>query len=509
MDRSVFERAENSLCESEARLRRVFENADVGLTRCSRDWRYLLANPAYAKIVGKPLDQIVSRPIAEVMGVEAAETIRPYVERVLRGEHVTYEAQVPFAGAGSRRLHASYAPDTDAAGQIVGWIACITDITDLESLREADRQKNDFLAMLAHELRNPLSPIKHGLHILKLDAVIVERSAPMLDVMTRQVQHLVRIVDDLLEAARFSQGRIELRKELVDLKQIVNDAVAASLPLINHLDHRLEVSLPSEPLPLFADPTRLAQVLINLLNNAAKFTKPGGRIEILAKREDSDLIVHVRDNGIGIPTEKLRCVFDLFTQLGKSGVDHSGIGLGIGLALARNLVELHRGSVQARSDGVGRGSEFIVRLPLANTVADTQRTVAVGLSAIGMERRVLVVDDNRDVANGFGLLLESLGAKVHIAYDGRSALETVTDFKPEIVFLDLGMPEMDGYETVRLLRRLPIGRGIFIVALSGWTQERQRSSVDAGFDMHVVKPIELNVLMDLLALGKRTPRENH
>ncbi|ARN83067.1 hybrid sensor histidine kinase/response regulator [Methylocystis bryophila] len=495
-------RTENALRESEERLRRVSNNADVGLIRCSRDWVYLSANPAYAKITGKPLAQIIGRPLVEVVGAETCERIRPYVERALRGENVVYEAEVPFSDTGQRYLRISYTPDCDAEGRVVGWVACVTDITDRKAVEDAlrlvDRRKDEFLAMLAHELRNPLAPIVNGLQILQAGGADASKTLRVYEMMARQASHLVRLVDDLLEVSRVNQGLIELRTERIDLAQAVNDGVAASQSFFAEFGHRLTISLPSESLLLDADPTRLVQVVTNLLSNACKFTEPGGRIEISARVEDGYAVIRVRDNGIGVPKSQLTRVFDLFSQIDNS-FGHSKRGLGVGLALVRKLVELHGGQVEARSEGSGLGSEFIVRLPLPD--AETAKPTANLFAA----PRVLVVDDNRDVADSLTLLLETLDANARAAYGGQSALQIAAAFKPEVVFLDLMMPDMDGYETASRLRQLPGGRDLLLIALTGFGQAKHRlSTLEAGFDEHLRKPVEFKVLQELLGSLRRT-----
>jgi signal transduction histidine kinase len=367
-----------------------------------------------------------------------------------------------------------------------------------EALRDADRRKDEFLAMLAHELRNPLGPIRNGVEILR-SGVDAAKATRVHDIMARQVDHLVRLVDDLFEVSRFTQGLIELRKGRIDLAEVVRDAVAATQSLIAQHGHLLTVSLASEPLPLEADPTRLAQVVTNLIDNAAKFTRPGGRIEISARREDYEAVVSVQDNGAGIPADKLKCIFDLFMQV-DSGLDHPTGGLGIGLALVRNLVEMHGGFVEAHSAGVGQGSEFVVRLPLAiATDATAPAAAAITVAAPDVVRRVLVVDDTEDVADALAMLLKTMNAEVRVAYGGRSALENAAAFKPEVVFVDIGMPDMDGYETARRLRQLPDGGGVLLVALTGWGQEEhRRRSREAGFDKHLIKPVSFDSVQALL-----------
>jgi signal transduction histidine kinase/ActR/RegA family two-component response regulator len=379
-------------------------------------------------------------------------------------------------------------------------------------LREADRRKDEFLATLAHELRNPLAPIRNGLQILRMtkgDAAAAGRVHEMLE---RQVGHLVRLVDDLMEVARVTRGRIELRKEAVDLAGMLRSAVETSRPLIEAAHHELIVDLPEEPVTLVADPVRLAQVVANLLNNAAKYTEEGGRIVVSARREGEQAVVSVRDSGVGIPIDVLPRVFDLFSQADRTYHRAQG-GLGIGLTLVRTLVELHGGTVTASSDGLGKGSEFTVRLPLGlERTAVRARNRGEG-SSVFAAHRILVVDDSRDAAESLAMLLVSLGADVHTAGDGPAALEKVVACRPSVILLDIGMPGMDGLEVARRVRQLPESRELTVIALSGWGQdEDRRRSREAGIDYHLVKPVnldELNHLLTALAPSRATRVRAH
>jgi PAS domain S-box-containing protein len=412
------------------------------------------------------------------------------------------ENRIVRPGGEVRWIYNKAQPYFDERGELLRYVGATLDITERkrseEALREADRRKDEFLAMLAHELRNPLQPIKSGLDILRLGVDNV-KAGQVRAMMARQVDHLVRLVDDLLEVSRVSRGRIELRKERIHLGQVVNDAVAASQSLMAEKEHRLTVSLAPEPLPLDADPTRLAQVVINLLNNAAKFTDPGGQIEISTRREGSEAVVSVRDNGAGIPGEQLTCVFELFTQL-DNGVNQSRGGLGIGLALVRSLVTMHGGRVEARSKGAGHGSEFVVRLPVAApSTAELPKEPATSAAEKGPAQRIVVVDDNWVIVDAFVMMLETMDTDVRVAYDGKSALETIAAFEPEVVFMDIGMPVMDGNETARRIRQLPHAENIFLVALTGWGREQDRHrSREAGFDKHLVKPVDFDEVQALL-----------
>jgi PAS domain S-box-containing protein len=367
-------------------------------------------------------------------------------------------------------------------------------------LREKDRLKDEFLAMLAHELRNPLAAVRNALYVMK-DPKAVEALIPQVRAIAdRQVDHMARLLDDLLDVARVSRGRIELRKEPLEAAAVVHLAVEAVRPLIEARRHELTVSLPAEPVWLEADPTRLEQILNNLLNNAAKYTDPGGRIHLSVENDAGDVAFRVRDTGVGIAADMLPHIFDVFVQA-EQHLDRSHGGVGIGLTLVKKLVELHGGSVAARSGGVGLGSEFVVHLPTRPPSAEPEEISSNHERTVRPpSRRVLVVDDNRDAADSLVILLRLAGQDVRVAYDGRSALAEASHFRPEVIFLDLGMPGMNGYEVARLLREEPELKGVFLVALTGWGHEDdRRRSLQAGFDHHLVKPVEGKTLDDLLA----------
>ena len=370
--------------------------------------------------------------------------------------------------------------------------------THLEEREAADERKNRFLATLAHELRNPLAPIRNSLSVLRLTASGTP-AVPAYEVMDRQVNHMVRLIDDLMDVSRITRGKIDLRKVSVDLAEVIAAAVETSRPLIDAANHTLEVALPAEALGLEADPVRLAQVFSNLLNNAAKYTDPGGRIRIAARREQDSAVVTVSDTGVGIAAESLSRVFDMFAQADARD-RRSQSGLGIGLALARSLVEMHDGSIAATSEGEGKGSTFVVRLPLGGR-AEVAGAVAVP-AAPRMKNmpRILIVDDNRDAANTLGALLQLIGADARVVYDGATALEALVEFRPSVVLLDLGMPGMDGYEVARRIRAQPQTRDTALIALTGWGEasDRQRSR-QAGFQHHLVKPVDANAMQAVLA----------
>jgi signal transduction histidine kinase len=367
-------------------------------------------------------------------------------------------------------------------------------------LQGALRSRDEFLAMLGHELRNPLAPIRNAAQVMRLIGPSDPHLTRARDVIDRQVGQLSRIVDDLLDVSRVTQGKVELQKERIDLATALAQAVETSRPLIDGRRHTLTLSLPAAPVHLMADLTRLSQVVANLLNNAAKYMEEGGRICLTAERDGGEVVIRVKDAGVGIPREMLSRVFEPFTQLHRSLARSEG-GLGIGLALVRSLVELHGGSVKAHSEGLGRGSEFVVRLPaLAEERApDLSPEDGDELAARERGRRILVVDDNHDSAETLGTILEISGHEVWLAQDGPEALAQVERHRPEIVLLDIGLPKIDGYEVARRLRLDPRNEGILLVAVTGYGKEEDRDRGRlAGFDHHLVKPVDLEALRQLL-----------
>ncbi len=378
-----------------------------------------------------------------------------------------------------------------------------------QALREADRRKDEFLATLAHELRNPLAPIRNSLQILKMprvDAATVERSR---DMMERQVHHLVRLVDDLLDVSRVMRGKIELRKERVELATVVARAVETVQPLVDAQGHQLSVRLTADSLPVDADPVRLAQVVGNLLTNAAKYTEPHGRIWLTAEREGGMAVLRVRDTGIGVAPQMLPRIFELFVQVDHASTKAQG-GLGIGLTLVKNLVEMHNGTVEARSEGLGKGSEFVVRLPVSAQGVDPDQGDEAGQQVVqpaASGYRLLVVDDNQDAADSLAMLLRLQGHEVRVAFSGVAALEMTKAYAPDLVFLDIGMPGMDGYEVARRMRQQPGLEKVVLAALTGWGQkEDRRRTAEAGFNHHLVKPPDPNALEGVLAELKLSKR---
>ena len=375
----------------------------------------------------------------------------------------------------------------------------------LEALREADRRKDEFLAMLAHELRNPLAPVRNAVQILRARGAGASEAQWAHDVIDRQVQQMSRLVDDLLDVSRIARGKIDLRRETVTLGAAVANAVEACRPAMERARHELTVSVPAEPIYVEADIARLSQVFSNLLTNAAKYTDPGGRIRVEASRDATHAIVHVSDNGIGIPPHMLHRVFDMFVQVERAG-DHSQGGLGIGLTLVKRLVELHGGEVEARSPGTGQGSEFVVRLPLRDVERarpDAEIRPAAGEATGELKsRRILVVDDNKDAADSLAFLLRARGAEVRIAYDGLEAVGAAIAFVPDVVLLDVGLPKLYGYDAARRIRDAR-GNSVLIVAITGWGQEEdRRRAQEAGFDHHFTKPVDFAALMSLITKAR-------
>jgi signal transduction histidine kinase/ActR/RegA family two-component response regulator len=367
-----------------------------------------------------------------------------------------------------------------------------------QALKEADRRKDEFLATLAHELRNPLAPIRNSLEVMKRagnDAEVIEKSRGTMD---RQMNQMVRLVDDLIDVSRISRNRLVLRRERVELTTIVNNAVEACRPQIDAARHTLTIDLPTQPLVLHADAARLVQVIGNLLTNATKYTEPGGRISLTARRVGEQAVITVSDNGCGIPPELLPRAFEMFSQLDAT-LDRAQGGLGIGLTLVKRLVELHEGTITAHSEGHGRGTEFVIHLPALPDEAIPVRPAEPTASSQSARRKILVVDDNRDSATTLAMLLKITGNELQTAHDGQEAVTKAEQFRPEVILLDLGMPIMDGYEACRAIRLQPWGRPMKIIALTGWGQESdRRQSREAGFDAHLVKPVEHAVLVKTL-----------
>ena len=506
-------RAEEELRASEERYRTLFDSIDEGFCVIQLlfdepgqvvDYRFLEMNPAFAKHTG--LTRAAGRSVKELVPDHNSHWFQIYGRVAATGEAVRFEDYSAALG----RWFDVYAtrlgePGSDKLAILFNDISerkrTEENLRQLASeLAEIDRRKTEFLATLAHELRNPLAPLTNGLQLMRRAVNNPQAQERAREMMERQLKHLVRLVDDLLDIARISSGKVELKKERIALKAVLSSAVETSMPLITAGGHTLEVHVPEGSLQLVADATRLAQVVSNLLNNAAKYTPHGGHIELSVRREASRVAIAVSDTGVGIATEALPEVFEMFTQVGRNR-DRSQGGLGIGLALVRRLVELHGGSVTVESPGNGGGSTFTVRLPLAEAPKEREGPdLPAGGRDAAHARRVLVVDDNADAAESLAALLELSGHATRVANDGDEALRVAREFSPEIVFLDIGMPGKDGYEVAKELRASAQTRQAVLVALTGWgaRDDRVRSRM-AGFDHHLTKPAGLEAVDHLLA----------
>jgi PAS domain S-box-containing protein len=496
--------AELRLHQSEERFARFAQHLPGLAWIKDLEGRYVYVNEAAARAFARPREEIYGLTDAELFLPETAARFRDNDRAAVEQrtgievvEHLVYP---------DGSLHHSIVskfPILDTHGEIrlVGGIAI--DITERvraeEELLLADRRKDEFLATLSHELRNPLAPLRNSLHVLRTRGGD-SRTERIYLMMEQQLNRMVRLVDDLLEVSRITGGKIALRREPAALAAIIESAVETSRPLIEAAAHQLTVTLPEEPLVVDADPIRMAQVISNLLNNAAKYTPEEGQITLRATREGDEAVLSVRDNGLGIPAPMLPLVFEMFAQVDRTLKRAQG-GLGIGLALARSLVELHGGRIEAHSSGLNQGSEFVVRIPLS---VRTPRSSAPALESpeVGAvtAQRVLVVDDSRDGADSLAMVLQTLGANPRVAYDGPSALEALREHRPAIVLLDLGMPGMDGYEIAARMREDPASQGMLLIALTGYGGEADRHrSQEAGFDDHYIKPVDPARLRVILA----------
>lgn len=413
--------------------------------------------------------------------------------------------EVPFEGTNGRRIYDYiFVPVIGADGEVEAVAGTTRDVTDRQTmeqeLRDAGRKKDEFIALLAHELRNPLAPIRNGLQVMRLAPDDFAAVGEARDMMDRQLSHMVRLIDDLLDISRINRNKMELRRTRLLLADVISSAVETARPAVEEAGHDLVVSIPGSPVYLDADLTRLSQVFSNLLTNSSKYTPPGGRIWLSAEKRRGEVMVSVRDTGIGIPPESLAFIFDMFSQVDRT-IERSTGGLGIGLALVKGLVEMHGGTVKAESDGQGKGSTFTVTLPVvAHRSEHAPEAADNGQAIAGSARRVLVVDDNRDGSESLAMMLRLLGNEVRTANDGVAAVGLAESFRPEVILMDVGMPRMNGLDATRRIREHPWGKAIAIIALTGWGQDNDRErSREAGCDGHLVKPVDLPDLEKLLA----------
>jgi PAS domain S-box-containing protein len=469
-------------------------------------------NRAGLRMVGlEGIEQLRRAPVREFFFPEDQPRImEEFFPSVLKKGHGEIEVRFRHFKTGEARWMAyKVLTLTDATGQAIGFATVSQDVTERRRLEdnlrklaadlsEADCRKDEFLATLAHELRNPLAPIRNALQVIRLSPDR-ESTEPAHAMMARQLEQLVRLVDDLLDVSRITRGKLELRKEHVQLSAVVNCAVEIGRPMIDHMGHDLAVTLPEEPIILDADLARLAQVFSNLLTNSAKYMDRGGHIWLRAERQGNAVVVSVKDTGIGIAADQLPRIFEMFSQVDRS-LERSQGGLGIGLTLVKRLVELHGGSIEATSAGLGKGAEFIVRLPVLEDAAGAEAASTKDAVAPKSSLRILIVDDNRDGADSLMMLLRLMGNDTRTAYDGQQGVLVAEEFRPDIVLLDIGLPKLDGYEACRRIREQSWGKSIVLIAVTGWGQEDdRRRSRDAGFDYHMVKPVDPQALMKLLA----------
>jgi PAS domain S-box-containing protein len=523
-------RIEESLRQSEERYRAFVANSSEAI------WRYELDEPldmslpldeqvehvyrharlaelndALAVTYGKTRAyELVNRPISRMLSPDPAVAKAHLRELAAAGFSISNVESQQHVVDGRRLYFSSSLVPAIENGKLLRVWGTQRDITSRKEvehlLLENERRKDEFLAILAHELRNPLAPVRNGLQILRLRAAsdsILQSTVAMMD---RQMTHLVRLVDDLLDVSRITRGKLELRRQNVLLSDVLANAVEASSTQIESKEHELLVDIPSESLYVYGDPNRLAQIFSNLISNSAKYTERGGRIVLSMERIDADVIVTVKDNGIGIAPNAITSIFEMFSQVHPNEARSDG-GLGIGLALVRMLVEMHEGTVGAHSPGTNQGSTFIVKLPVAavsNTATSTDALATSRFAGSGV-KRVLVVDDNADAAASLAMLLAMSGHDVRTAGDGVAAVDAARDFSPQIIFMDLGMPRMDGLEASQRIRELEHGKGMIIVALTGWGQEADRQRTrSAGFDQHLVKPVSIEALEHVLATAIKT-----
>ena len=492
-------RAEEALRQSRERLDMVVSSSQIGLWYCDLPFGVLDWNAKVKEHFGLPADAVVTiDTFFERLHPDDHERTRLAVEKSIR-ERSEYDIEFRTIGLDGqeRWIRALGRATYDAQGTATAFDGITIDVTQrvlqAQALHDADRRKDEFLATLAHELRNPLAPLRHGLELMELAGDDPETVAEARGIMQRQLMQMVRLIDDLLDLSRISRGKVELRRETVDLSQVVHSAVETCEQLIRRGKHQLTLNLPSEPVLLNADFTRLSQVFANLLNNSARYSEPGGKIDVTATRCDDHVKVVVQDAGLGIPPEMIPRVFEMFTQVDRSLEKQRG-GLGIGLTLVQRFVELHGGTVTAESEGVGRGSRFTVMLPLSPVEELLPEPPQTPEPAVG-GRKILVVDDNRDAAVSLSRMLQLMGHETRVAHDGQEALEIADGYRPDVVLLDIGMPKLNGYDTATRLRQRSWGPNVALIALTGWGQdEDRRRSLEAGFDAHLVKPIDRQTL---------------
>ena len=475
--------------------------ASKTLQGCVTSW-----NQGAVRLFGYTPKEIVGKSITMIIPPELHDEERDILARVGRGAHIEHFDTIRVAKGGRRvEISLTVSPVRDASGKIVGASKVARDISGRKqieaALREADRRKDEFLAMLAHELRNPLAPIRNATAVVCRAANLAPDLRSACEIIDRQVRQMSHLVDDLLDVSRITAGRVRLQEESLDLVDVLSLAIEACRPALDASTSEFETDFPPGPICVRGDRVRLAQVFSNVLGNSIKYTPRGGKIWMEVRVVGAEAIVSVRDSGIGIPPHMLKYVFDLFAQVDRA-YDRTEGGLGVGLTVAKRLIEMHHGSVEAISAGINKGAEFVVRIPVGEAKAAVTPALASLASAPSARRKVLIADDNEDAAVSLGMLVEAMGHETRVAHDGLAALEIAESFRPDIVLLDIAMPRLDGYETARRLAKRSWCTSTLLIALTGWGQEADRRRArDAGFHRHIVKPVDPDVLAEILAPG--------
>jgi PAS domain S-box-containing protein len=460
-------------------------------------------NMGAARLFGYSAEEMIGKSITQVIPPELLDEEKEILARLRSGEQIDHFETIRVRKDGRRiAISLTVSPIRDASGAIVGASKVARDISERKhaeaALREADQRKDEFLAMLAHELRNPLAPIRNATTLVCRAEDLNPEVRTACGIIDRQVRQMTHLVDDLLDVSRITAGRVRLQEELLDLAAVLALAIESSRPALESSGNEFSVDLARQPIFVRGDRVRLAQVFSNILGNAAKYTPRGGKVRLELRREEAEAVVRIRDSGIGIPPHMLKFVFDLFAQVDRA-YDRTGGGLGVGLTVAKRLIEMHHGRIEATSGGVNSGSEFVVRLPAIANVQAAQAPAANEAPAQSVRRKVLIADDNHDAAVSLGMLLHVMGHETRLAHDGLQALEVAEAFRPDIVLLDIGMPQLNGYDTARRLRARPWAAATVLIALTGWGQEADRRRArEAGFHHHVVKPLDPDVLAEML-----------
>jgi len=501
----------------EALLAAIVESSDDAIVSKTLEGRILTWNAGATRIFGYRAEEAIGQPITLIIPPELHQQEREILDRVRHGERVDHFDTVRVTRDGRRiPISLTVSPIRNRDGVIIGASKVARDISDRkrveratleteQALLDADRRKDDFLAQLSHELRNLLAPVRYALAANRKREQTLEQRWRSDEIIERQLTRMGRLLDDLLDLARVKRGTLELRKVATDLGAALQESIETAQPFISAKDHTLTVDLPAQPIWIDADPERLAQVFSNLLINAAKYTDQGGRIELRALRSASDVVVSIRDNGIGVATGMLPQLFGMFTQA-PAALPRAEGGLGVGLALVQGLVRLHGGAVEAHSEGPGKGSEFVVRLPVGELHRASDSATATNGLCAEEQLRVLVVDDNRDAADTCAMLLEISGHEVQKAYSGTEALTAAAGFRPQVLLLDIDLPDLNGYTLAQRVRATDWGREALLIAVSGWGQEEdRRRALAAGFDHHLTKPIAAHTVESLLQSASASP----